>query len=84
MRVTLQAINKRLAAKGYRARVEKGEGYFYVFGGEASDWLDRIIQVPTLSSLTLDQWVEKFEKLKKLNQEIMKTPAKTRGAKERS
>lgn len=85
MRLTLKTINDQLAAKGHKARLEKGDGYFYFYDGEASDWLDRIVQVPTLSNLTLEQWVEEFEKLKKLNREILKSATgKKRGAKNRS
>ena len=71
MHLTLKAINDQLTAKGYRVRVERGGGYFYVYGGEASDWLDRVIRVSKLSSLTLDQWVSEVEKLRKLNREVM-------------
>jgi hypothetical protein len=72
MRTTLKAINERLAAKGHKAHLEKGDGYFY--GSEVADWLDRIVKVPTLSSLTAEQWVEEFEKLRRLNREVLKPP----------
>ena len=75
MRTTLKAVNSALAAKGYEAYLEKGDGYFYFYGGEVTEWLDRIIKVPTLGSLTVEQWVEEFEKLKKLNREVLKIPA---------
>jgi hypothetical protein len=39
--------------------------------GEAADWLDRTVQVPTLNALTMDEWIAEFQRLKKLNQEIM-------------
>jgi|HubBroStandDraft_5_1064220.scaffolds.fasta_scaffold07072_8 hypothetical protein len=66
MRVTLKTVNDRLAELGYDARLEKGDGYFYFSGGEAMDWLDQTVKVPILSSLTLDQWVDEFRRLKKL------------------
>ena len=37
MRVTLKAINARLAELGYKPRLEKGDGYFYFFGHEANE-----------------------------------------------
>jgi hypothetical protein len=40
--------------------------------GEAADWLQKTVQVPTISSLTLEQWIGEFERLKKLNAEIVK------------
>ena len=58
MRVTLKSINDRLAELGHKASLEKGASYFYLSGGEATDWLDRTVKVPILSGLTLDQWVE--------------------------
>jgi hypothetical protein len=85
MRTTLKAINDGLSAKGHKAHLEKGDGYFYFYGGEVTDWLDRIVKVPTLSSLTAEQWVEEFEKLKKLNREVLKPPTGSkRGAKNHS
>ena len=67
----------------------KGDGYFYFWGGEAADWLDRTVRVPALHSLTLDQWMQEFEKLRETNRKLMQSVAalpeqagvrKTRGA----
>lgn len=49
-------------------------------GPEVNDWLDRTIKVPTLSRLTLDQWVEEFNRLKKLNDELLDGKTKSKGA----
>lgn len=67
MRVTLKAINDELERLGHDVLLEKGNGYFYFWFGEANDWIDRTVNVPTLSSLTLEQSVEEFNRLKKLN-----------------
>ena len=78
MRLTLKAINAELSRRGYTALLAKGDGYFYFELGETTEWLDRTVNVPTLSSLSLEQWVAEFDRLKKLNAEIMKaakTPA---------
>jgi hypothetical protein len=72
MPLTLKAINAELAKRGHHVRLEKGSGYFYFWTGEAADWLDRTNLVPKVSSLTLEQWVEEFQRLQKLNQEIVK------------
>jgi hypothetical protein len=72
MAVTLKAINEELAKRGHHALLAKGDGYFYFWSGEAADWLDRTVTVPKLSSLTVDQWVEEFRKLKNKNQEILR------------
>ena len=55
--------------------MRKGDG-FYFSGGEATDWLDRTLKVPILSSLTLDQWGDEFKRLKKLNEGMLRPPTK--------
>ncbi len=76
MRLNLKVINDELAKRGYSARLEKGDGYFYFHSGEAADWLDRTVGVRTINSLTLKQWMEEFVRLKELNAQIMKTVTK--------
>jgi hypothetical protein len=71
MRLTLKAVNDELGKRGHTARLAKGGGYFYFQFGEAEDWLDRTVNVPTVNSLSLPEWVAEFERLKKLNGEIM-------------
>jgi hypothetical protein len=81
MPLTRKAINAELAKRGQTALLENGGGYFYFYGGESVGWLDRTVQVPKVSSLTLEQWVEQFDKLKKRNAEIFragKTQAKVK------
>jgi hypothetical protein len=73
MRITLPAVNRELAKRGHRAMLTKVDGYFYFRGGEATDWLDRTVQVPTLNSLTIEQWLAAFADLKKKNQQIAAT-----------
>ena len=70
---TLKAINAELARRGYKARLERGSGYFYFWTGEVTDWLEKTVRVPNVRSLTLEQWIEEFRRLKKLNQEIMRS-----------
>jgi len=67
MRVTLKAINEELGKWGYTTRLAKSTGYFCFQFGEAAYWLDRTVNVPTLSSLTLQKPIQEFELLKKLN-----------------
>jgi len=76
MRVTLKSINDRLSELGHKASLDKGDGYFYFSGGEATDWLHRTVNIPTLASPTLDQWVDKFRRLKKLNEGMLRPPVK--------
>ena len=70
MRISLKAINSELERLGSNAVLAKGDGYFYFWGGEAADWLDRTVRVPTLQSLTLEQWIEQFQALREKNQEL--------------
>jgi len=79
MPLTLKAINAELAKQGHNVRLEKGDGYFYFFGGEAADWLDRTIRVPKVSSLTLEQWVAEFGNVKKRNAEIFRAAKDKKG-----
>jgi hypothetical protein len=82
MRLTLKAINEELAKRGYSARLEKGDGYFYFSGGEAADWLDRTVNATSLSSLTaMERWIDEFERLKKLNKDILLAPGRKNPAK---
>jgi hypothetical protein len=71
VRISLKAINSELERHGCDAVLARGDGYFYVWGGEAADWLDRTVRVPTLQSLTLEQWIEQFQSLREKNQELL-------------
>ena len=66
-RITLKAINDELVRRGHKARLERASGYFYFFGGEATEWIDRTVWVATVNALTLEQWVDEFNRLKKVN-----------------
>jgi hypothetical protein len=43
MPLTLKTINDELRRLGHDVHIEKGDGYFYVWKGEANNWLDRTI-----------------------------------------
>ena len=45
MRITLKTIDDELHRVGHDVHVEKGDGYFYFWKGEANDWLDRTVNV---------------------------------------
>ena len=70
-RVTIKAVNDELARLGHQARLERASGYFYFFGGEAADWIDRTVRVVTVNALTLEEWMAEFKRLKKVNAEII-------------
>jgi len=82
MRVTLKSVNEELARLGHNVELVKGGGYFFFRGGEADDWIDRAVQVPTISSLTLEQWIGEYNRLKAVNEQFTKaTPQLPRAAK---
>ena len=54
------APNAELARLGYNGSLERANGYFYFRNGEVVNWLDRTVSLPTLNSLTLEQWMEDF------------------------
>jgi hypothetical protein len=78
MPLTLKAIDKELQRLGHDVHLEKGDGYFFFWKGEANDWLDRTVNVPKVSNLTLEQWIDEFNRLKKVNEEMLagKVPEK--------
>jgi len=73
VRLTVKAVNEELAKRGHTARVAKADGYFYFQFGEAANWLDRTVRVPTVNALSLKQWMDEYQRLTKLNAEIFKT-----------
>ena len=79
-RVTLKAINDELLRCGHDVRLEKTSDYFYFFGGEATDWIDRTVPGTTVGARSLEQWIEEFKRLKKVNAEIMRSPKATKTA----
>jgi len=72
MRLTQKAITAELHRLGHEARLERGDGYFYFIGLDPSAWLDKTVKVARVSSLTLEQWVAEYERLKKLNEEVLR------------
>ena len=80
MRITLKAINDELARRGVTERLARASGYFYFEFGEAAGWLDRTVRVPTVNALTLEQWLAEYQRLRTLNQEIMRGGTLVRGA----
>ena len=51
----------------------KASGYFYFDSGEATNWLDKTVHTPTVGSRTLEQWLEEFDRLEKVNRDLLKT-----------
>ena len=73
--MSLKAINGELAKRGASAKLEKGNGYFYFSGGEAEGWLDRTVHAHTLGSLSVDEWIAEFERLTRVNGDILRGSA---------
>ena len=71
MRISLKAINSEVERRGAQIVLTRGDGYFYFWSGEATDWPDRTVRVPTLHSLTLEQWIEQYHTLKEKNRALL-------------
>jgi hypothetical protein len=75
MRVTLKSVNAELANLGRNVELAKGAGYFFFRGGEADNWIDRTVHVPTIGSLSMEQWTGEYSRLKAVNEGFMKPAA---------
>ncbi len=75
-RVTRKMINDALRKRGRDESLRPGDGYFYFGGGEAVNWLTNSVRVQRLSDLTLERWLEEFEKLLKLDKRLHKGKTK--------
>ncbi len=71
-RVTRKMINDKLRERGRDESLRDGGGYFYFGGGEAVNWLTNSVKVQRVSDLTLEQWLEEFDKLLKLDKKLRK------------
>jgi hypothetical protein len=70
--VTRKMINDALRERGRDESLRPGDGYFYFGGGEAVNWLTNSVRVERVSDLTLDQWLEEFDRLLKLDKKLHK------------
>jgi hypothetical protein len=71
-RVTRKMINDALRERGRDESLRPGDGYFYFGGGEAVNWLTNSVRVQRVSDLTLEEWLEEFDKLLKLDKKLHK------------
>jgi hypothetical protein len=71
-RVTRKMINDSLRERGRDESLRPGDGYFYFGGGEAVNWLTNSVRVQRLSDLTLERWLEEFDKLVNIDKKIHK------------
>ena len=63
-------MNDALRAQGRDESLREGNGYFYFGGGEAVHWLSSSVMARKISDLSLEQWMEEFEKLLKANEKL--------------
>lgn len=71
-RVTRKMINDALRERGREESLRPGDGYFYFGGGEAVNWLTNSVRVQRVSDLTLEEWLEEFDKLLKIDKKLHK------------
>ena len=62
-RLTLKAVNKAIAAKGIKAELVKGEGYFYFIGDavETGHADSTSVWAFSLNQLNLDAWLDELD-----------------------
>jgi hypothetical protein len=72
-RVTRQMVNDALRVRRRDESLREGNGYFYFGGGEAVNWLSSSVRVKKLSDLTLEQWLQEFDRLLTNDQKIRKS-----------
>ena len=65
MRVTINNINKALAARGHNAQIVKGECYFYFIGEDCGAWVTTSVFSPRLTDDTVDGWIDSYEMMAK-------------------
>jgi hypothetical protein len=66
-----------LRRRGHDVHIERGDGYFYFWKGDANNWFDRPVNVPKVGSLTLERWIGEYDRLKNVNGECRKKPNAT-------
>jgi hypothetical protein len=69
-RISRKMINDALRERGRDESLRPGDGYFYFGGGEAVNWITNSVRVRRLSDLTLEQWLEEFDRLLKLDKKL--------------
>jgi len=75
VRLTLKAINEELAKRRVAPDWQRAMAISIFPAERQSDWLDKTVNAPSLRSLSLEQWIAEFERLTKLNDEILKASA---------
>ena len=67
--VTCATINKELKKLGYQERAVQGKGYVYFTEGNAHCWMTSNSNVFKASHLTIPQWINLFQRMKKDNEQ---------------
>lgn len=62
-RLTLKRVNAALAAAGAKEVLVQGDGYLYFIEGDAHCWYTSSVPVCRLNHLSLEQWVEAWQRL---------------------
>lgn len=57
----LDSVNKKIAERGIKAELVKGDGYFYFVGDDLGLEYTSSVMVNRINQLTLDQWMEELD-----------------------
>lgn len=59
--LTLNQVNQAIAAKGIKAELVKGKGYFYFVGDAVDHCSGTSVMHNSLNELSLDEWLEELD-----------------------
>lgn len=65
-------VNQALKAKGVAERLARGRGYSYFRGGNTGNWRETAVYVSDPGALSVDEWLEEFERLRKTSWGVIK------------
>lgn len=61
--LTLKKINQSIRELGHSEELVKGNGYYYFTKGDTASRYETAVYVNSLNSLTLDMWLDEYERL---------------------
>ena len=66
-----RTVNAALKAKGYKAEIANGGGYWYFYGPDADHFDEQGVYIMYIGRQTVEQWVADFEFKAEQNKEYL-------------
>lgn len=60
---TVARVNAMLKARGAKATLRRGRGYYYFTGDDTRGWHETIVCTYRVESLTLQMWMDEYDRL---------------------